>query len=644
MLKRLMTLGTSLLLLVGLQAGLAPAARADELTSLGATLSWNPAQFRVPESCEYLDFSYRSPAKLLLLRVNLVGPRSGLIKWDSVIGVDPGRAGSLPLHVCSYMFKDGFGPYEVVWEAKAYNGDTEVNSQSLYFTPPPPTGLVASAVEGLPTSVDLSWSAPRAPDPSGIEGYRVRWSGGDMTVSGTKASIDSLPPATNITFTVTTLGAGRESTPAEVSFQTGLTPVPRPPLPPEDPFDVRLTSVGSRTITVAWQPPPIAEPPVTGYQVSVAGGSTVSTAGTSARITGLSPRTSYTVTVKAINTKGASLGVRLLAVTDKDISEPRNLTSLPVSSKDSVRLAWLPPLDNGGSPIREYRISWNAGGDVKTQVASDTAATIAGLKTGTRYTFEVRAINTDGDVSPAAAITVATSLDPQPRPDRPNRPLQVRVAGTTATSVAVDWDAALPSDPPVTGYLVSVKGVRSTQVAATSVLITDLQPEQAYEVTVQSVSTGGASDAVTVWAKTAPGARPAPAPFTPTNPSAARPVNTDGSQDGDGRPATLRQTSTGKWPAKTVVRVGVPLPITKKSGLVTNAGQTAQLLVTATSPSVKKVVLKLNPKTKAYTMTVTLKKGKVSGSVTLTVSAPAATVNGARYEPMLAAQKFTVRR
>jgi hypothetical protein len=148
--------------------------------------------------------------------------------------------------------------------------------------------------------------------------------------------------------------------------------------------------VGSRTITVAWQPPPIAEPPVTGYQVSVAGGSTVSTAGTSARITGLSPRTSYTVTVKAINTKGASLGVRLLAVTDKDISEPRNLTSLPVSSKDSVRLAWLPPLDNGGSPIREYRISWNAGGEVKTQVTSDTAATIAGLKTGTRYTLEVR--------------------------------------------------------------------------------------------------------------------------------------------------------------------------------------------------------------------------------------------------------------
>mgnify|MGYP003405539535 FL=1 len=88
----------------------------------------------------------------------------------------------------------------------------------------------------------------------------------------------------------------------------------------------------------------------------------------------------------------------------------------------------------------------------------------------------------------------------------------------------------------------------------------------------------------------------------------------------------------------------MPLPITKKSGLVTNAGQTAQLLVTAKSPSVKKVVLKLNPKTKAYTMTVTLKKGKVSGSVTLTVSAPAATVNGARYEPMLAAQKFTVRR
>jgi chitodextrinase len=317
-------------------------------------------------------------------------------------------------------------------------------------------------------------------------------------------------------------------------------------------------------------------------------------------------------------------------------SAPRELTAAPTPLTTSIDLNWRPPESDGGSPIEAYRIDWGFG----ELMTTGTSMEVDGLWAGTRYTFRVTALNAAGE-SPAASVTATTRLDPVPRPDRPGMPTALRVMGSTATSVALDWEPPRsPSDPPVLGYRVSVQGGSTIEVPGTSALVSGLASDRVYTITVRSFSTGGESAPVEVLARTTAGPAPKPQPAPQPLPGG----NTDGSLDTDGRPETVRQTAPGSWPTRTTVRAGRALPIAKQSGFRTNAGQVATLKATAMSPSIARVRIALDPATKAYTMTATLKPGKVSGSVVLTVSAPPTTVKGVTYELMQSSQRFIVRR
>jgi hypothetical protein len=202
----------------------------------------------------------------------------------------------------------------------------------------------------------------------------------------------------------------------------------------------------------------------------------------------------------------------------------------------------------------------------------------------------------------------------------------------------------------VTGYRITDGAGREYTIESTSILIRDLQPDTTYDMSVQSISAMGDSDVVDIVARTAagtprpptPGPAPAPQPepFTPQVP----PGLDESDFDLDGRPETLRQTAPGKWPAQRVDRSGKPLIIEKFVGFRTNAGQTAKLSVTKKSPSIASVKITRDIKKKSWLMTATLRSGAVSGSVILTVSAPAVAKGGSQYEPLQSSQQFQVRR
>jgi len=653
-LRRLIALVSTLVLLTGVQFAGSPAAQAADMGIWGSKLSWEPSQWVMPEPYGYVDLSFSQEAQdtsgLVGLSTSLSGPQSGLIQFHST-RKDQLRATTFNFSVRGSSLIDGFGPYTLSFRVAKYPEGTETLTRDVYFTPRPPQDARAEAVSGSPFSAQLSWTPPSMPSSASVAGYSVTWPTGEIKTTSSSVRVDDLPGGSAIPFSVRTIGGPNESAPVTVSFTTPLNPVPRPPLPPDNPVDVTFSTVAAKSMRMTWQPPAISNPPVTGYQVSVKGGSTLTTSDTSIRITNLTPSTEYEFTVRAINALGSSPGVKVIAMTDKDISEPRNLQNVPIQSSTSTRLTWLAPLDNGGAPIKEYLIDWMDSGKKQLLEVEETNATISSLKPGTRYTFSVRAINQDGDISAPASITMVTPLNPQDRPARPNRPDVVRVVDSTMSVIAIDWEAPPPSNPPVTGYVVSVKGGKTIEVQATTALVRNLQPNTTYEISVQSVSTGGASDPVVMWAKTAatpgpaPSPGPAPQPFSPAAPTEPTlSTNVDGSRDADGNPATVRQTAPGNWPVKTVARNDVPLPIEKRSGFETNAGQLAELLVSSKSPSVKKVTIKLNPKTKTYNMTAILKPKKKSGSVVLMVAAPGTTVGETRYEPLVAVQKFTIRK
>ena len=94
----------------------------------------------------------------------------------------------------------------------------------------------------------------------------------------------------------------------------------------------------------------------------------------------------------------ASANVNVLDVPLK----PRNLMPDEIRA-EHVKLSWLPPEDDGGTPITSYLIRYmdiDSGEWVTACTSTTPNATATGLKPGHLYQFEVSAINKEGQSEP----------------------------------------------------------------------------------------------------------------------------------------------------------------------------------------------------------------------------------------------------
>ena len=70
---------------------------------------------------------------------------------------------------------------------------------------------------------------------------------------------------------------------------------------------------------------------------------------------------------------------------------------------EHVKLSWMPPEDDGGTPITSYLVRYmdiDSGEWVTACTSSTPNATATGLKPGHLYQFEVSAINKEGQSEP----------------------------------------------------------------------------------------------------------------------------------------------------------------------------------------------------------------------------------------------------
>merc|ERR1719431_2196849 len=90
----------------------------------------------------------------------------------------------------------------------------------------------------------------------------------------------------------------------------------------------------------------------------------------------------------------ASANVNVLDVPSK----PRQIQPDEIRA-EHVKLSWLPPEDDGGTPITSYLIRYmdiDSGEWVTACTSTTPNATATGLKPGHLYQFEVTAINKEG--------------------------------------------------------------------------------------------------------------------------------------------------------------------------------------------------------------------------------------------------------
>ena len=285
----------------------------------------------------------------------------------------------------------------------------------------------------------------------------------------------------------------------------------------------------STTLSVTWNAPANAGPPITGYDVQYRQGSSgtftdsqYSGSATATTITGLTAHTEYEVQVKARNAKGDSAWSPTGAgTTSQAPNGPPAFTSAATAnvlenttavltvaasdadSQDSVTGYSLA----GGADAGRFTLNGSTGAlsftaapnfENAQDAASSDPANAAG---NNEYLVTVRATGGSGTrlLTADQTITITVTDDDSEAPVAPAAPTVT--PGDDATSLSVAWSAPANAGPAITDYDVQYRQGSSGAFTAwthtgdaTSTTITGLTAQTGYEVQVKAHSPEGESD------------------------------------------------------------------------------------------------------------------------------------------------------
>ncbi len=188
---------------------------------------------------------------------------------------------------------------------------------------------------------------------------------------------------------------------------------------PGSPTSLTASAIGSSSLTLAWQAP-TGGSAVLSYSVQYRISGTTnwthvnqSTSNTSASVTGLSPATSYDLTVTANNASGPGPASSVLTVTTAAGRAPGQVTGLEASavSGSSISLVWTAP--SSGDSVVSYTLQYRQAGSTTwsgsmTGIAT-TSQTVSGLQPSSSYDFEVIAVNASGSGPASQIATFSTA-------------------------------------------------------------------------------------------------------------------------------------------------------------------------------------------------------------------------------------------
>src|SRR5690348_10343727 len=303
----------------------------------------------------------------------------------------------------------------------------------------PPTNLAAHAVST--SQINLSWNQPANLGNLILTGYKIERSvngGSWYTIvsntgsTGTTYSDTGLSPSTTYTYRVSAITILLVSSPSNTASATTASPV----TVSQPPTGLTASADSFSQITLNWNAPSNnGGSAIIGYKIarSSDGGSTWSTivsntgsTSTTYSNSGLSPNTTYSYRVYAINSVGTSSPSNTASATTLiQVLAPQSPTGLSATaiSSSQINLSWTAPSNNGGSAITGYKIEQSTNsGSTWSVIVSNTGSTgttysNVGLAASTSYAYRVSAINSVGTSIPsgtASATTSAALTVPQP--------------------------------------------------------------------------------------------------------------------------------------------------------------------------------------------------------------------------------------
>jgi len=444
----------------------------------------------------------------------------------------------------------GLAPFTAYsYEVSAVNGDglegprTGPATATTHDVTPPtaPTALTPAVVS--PSQVDLTWSPATDPE-TGVQGYNIYRNGllaGNATT--TAFSDQGLIPNTTYTYTVAAVNGqgllGPSSPPATATTFPDQTP-------PTAPGGLTANAVTSSRINLTWSAATDPESGVPGYNVYRDGVLVASPTTTSFSDLGLTPNTSYSYTVAAVN--GAGLegppSQPASAVTPPDDTEPTapgGLVATAVSSSQ-IDLAWSAAGDPE-SGIQGYNV-YRSGVLVGTAIT--TAFSEQGLAPGTSYTYTVTAVNGAGLEGPPSPPATATTIPDQTPPTAPGG---LSATAVSSSQINLAWTAAGDPESGIALYRVYRDGVLTDSTTATGFADASLLPGISYTYEVAAVNGAGLEG-------------PRSQPATATTPGAATgDLNVTTQSNGPSAPTGYQVAITGSG-----VSLVAPAPATGSTG------------------------------------------------------------------------------
>jgi fibronectin type 3 domain-containing protein len=131
---------------------------------------------------------------------------------------------------------------------------------------------------------------------------------------------------------------------------------------------------------------------------------------------------------------------------------PANLTATAASGTQ-INLSWTASTDNTG--VTSYRVERCQGTGctsfVQIATSTTTAFSDSGLTAGTSYSYQVRATDAAGNLSPYSNVATATTTAPDTQP--PTAPTNLTATATGAGQINLSWTASTDNTG-VTGYRV----------------------------------------------------------------------------------------------------------------------------------------------------------------------------------------------
>lgn len=258
-----------------------------------------------------------------------------------------------------------------------------------------------------------------------------------------------------------------------IVLSIAIIPVFADTIVPSAPTGVSAAAISPTQVNLFWTAP--SGFTVTSYKIEYKTGSgpytvlvaTTGTTTTNYSHTGLTPGTSYSYKIYAINSVGTGTASSEVTITPTTSSIgalpglPTGFSATPMSPTQ-VNLSWSAPSNNGGYPITGYRIEYRIGSGTYSDLVPTTGNTATtyshtGVSAGQVYVYRVYAITSFG-TSEKPSTEATANPKPASSSSAPTAPPALTATATSATQINLSWST--PSNTggyPITGYKIDYK-------------------------------------------------------------------------------------------------------------------------------------------------------------------------------------------